>query len=237
MSDKLTPAQIKRDEFLRNLAIDPGEALRHWKRLKPGEPLVVITYMAMYYGLEFATHFKTEANKRKRPDLVIEVTNLPSVTPASLAKRGYKLQRVLRGLTDMQIWVHPTGREVWLIPPAKATPPAPVSPPPPPLHPDVEEVKTYAGEYTKRKNEMIRNARNIEARRGSLTKAQYDELRKQWWKEYEAWDEELDDIMDEVIPEMDDTLTDSEEQQKKKAIEALKAIRQSWPRDVMDPNP
>ena len=58
MGDELTRDQVKRDDFLRDLASDPQKALRHWKRLKPGEDVVVITIMTLTYGHTFAQHFK-----------------------------------------------------------------------------------------------------------------------------------------------------------------------------------
>ena len=75
MGDELTRDQVKRDDFLRDLASDPQKALRHWKRLKPREDIVVIYYMTLTYGHTFAQHFKKEADRDKRPDLHYSVTN------------------------------------------------------------------------------------------------------------------------------------------------------------------
>jgi hypothetical protein len=243
MGDALTKEQVKRNDFLRMLALNPGEALRHWKKLRAGEPMIVITYMTLAYGVDFARHFKEQADKRQRPDLLITVTNLPSITPDSLTKRGFKFQQRV-GNSDLEIWVNPTGQEVWRIPASKATPPVAVAPaqplPPakkPPVHPDIEELRMYVRQYSKRKTDIIEEGRKIEKRRSGLTKQQYGKLRDEWWEIQQGWEEEIDDIFDEVIPEMTDKLTADEENEKKALIKQLAELRSIWPRDVFEPPP
>jgi hypothetical protein len=195
--------------------------------------------MAFYFGIDFAKRFKENADKHQRPDLVIYVTNAPNVTPQSLLSRGFKLQRTTTTLSTMQFWVHPNGNEVWLITPAKFTPSAPPAPAPlpvqPKVHPDIEEIRGYVAEYSQRKTDMIAGARMIEARKNSLSPQQYKAQRDQWWQQYEAWDQELDDITDQVIPDMDGDLTPQEQELKRQEIDNLNKIRESWPRDVMEP--
>jgi hypothetical protein len=54
MGNGLTRDQMKRGDFLRDLASDPQKALRYWKRLKPARTSVVITFMTLTYGHTFA---------------------------------------------------------------------------------------------------------------------------------------------------------------------------------------
>jgi hypothetical protein len=247
MGDTLTKQQVKRDDFLRMLALDPGEALRHWKNLRTGEPMVVITYMTIAYGVDFARHFKQQADKHKRPDLLITVTNFPSVTPDSLAKRGFKFQRrfeVPALNSVMEIWVNPSGQEVWRIPAAKSTPPAAAAAAPPPLpptkkrvHPDVEELRIYVQQYSTRKTDIVNEGREIERSRPGLTKQQYHKLRDGWWELQQGWEGEIEEIRTEIIPEMTDDLTADEEKEKKALIDQLLNLMVSWPRDVFEPPP
>ena len=54
----------------------------------------------------------------------------------------------------MSVWVHPAGKEIWLIQSAKAAPPTPVAAKA--VHPDIEEIQTYVSQYAARKADMIR---------------------------------------------------------------------------------
>ena len=83
---------------------------------------------------------------------------------------------------------------------------------------------------------MIRKSREIYAKRSSLSQSQFEQARQEWWDDYKGWNDELDDIMDKVIPAMkDDDLTPDERKQKKTEIDKLKAMRkpESWPTDVL----
>jgi hypothetical protein len=236
MGNGLTRDQVKRDDFLRDLASDPQKALRYWKRLKPGEDVVVITFMTLTCGHTFAQHFKKEADRDKRPDLHYSVMNSADVTPETLTKQGFKFREWLSkpsaGWPSMSVWVHPAGKEIWLIQSAKAAPPTPVAAKA--VHPDIEEIQTYVSQYAARKADMIRKAREIYARRSSLSQLQFERARQEWWDD--CWNEELDDIRDKVIPAMKhDDLTPDERKQKKTEIDKLKAMREpkSWPTDVL----
>jgi hypothetical protein len=245
MGDELTRQQAERDDFLRKLAQDPSEALRHWKRLKPGEPTKVIISMAMTYGPAFAQHFKQEADRNKRPDTSYTVTNAPGVTPESLTKQGFKFSKWLAppdqpgGWPAMSVWVHPSGKEVWLIQgPAKATPPASLAPKQaPPIHPDIESVQFYVKEYAERRADLIREGRDLEARRSALGKQEYDRLRKEWFDELYDWQDELDDTMGEILTERTDDLMRDELEKKNAEINRLKAQAISWPTEALGPDP
>jgi hypothetical protein len=109
-----TRGQVARDVYLRSLAERPLFALEDWQKLPQGERTIVVTYMTMLYSAEFAHHFLETTRRKPRPETLIEVTNLSSVTPATLTKRGFQLGG-RPGNVNLQIWVHPSGREVWLL--------------------------------------------------------------------------------------------------------------------------
>lgn len=106
---------IKRDDFLRRLAQKPTDALYLWRRLNSSEKTVLVTYMAMEYGLGFAKHFYLYASTRRDPERHVLITNLVSTTPEKLTAQGYRLAETSG---RMQIWVHPSNREVWRFPPS-----------------------------------------------------------------------------------------------------------------------
>lgn len=121
-----TRTEVARDEYLRGLARRPSEALGQWRRLRPGEQTVVVTYMSAYYGLTFAQRFMDTVRRRPRPEMVIHITNLPEVTPERLRRSGYRL---LGTFERIEYWVHPSGNEVWVL---RSAPRAPQPPQPPP---------------------------------------------------------------------------------------------------------
>jgi Domain of unknown function (DUF4157) len=108
-----TPRQIARDKHLRILAARPYYALLEWGQLTESERSLVVTYMTMFYSSEFTRSFLATISRHPRPEPVIQITNLPTVTPEQLTKQGYRLAGSISwGLT--QIWVDPTGKEVRL---------------------------------------------------------------------------------------------------------------------------
>jgi hypothetical protein len=238
MGKEPTTLEIKRDEFFKGLGRDPAEALRHWKRLKSNEQLLVFTYIAMSYGMDFAKHFKAHADKRERPDLYYTVTNLPYVDHQYLTKRGYKFRGVI-GNTDMEVWVHPSGHEYWRIPPAKAAPPQPPPPTPSqtPVPPEIDELRGYIKAFTERKNDLLDEAKRIEDRRPTLTGQQYKDLRKKWWQDYNDADEELDDLITEILSDLRTSLTPAERTVFDADVVKLKNLWSSWPGAAMSPPP
>jgi hypothetical protein len=220
-TDAPTKAQINRDDLLRQIARDPGEALRQWKRLNGGEQTVVVTYMALYYDLDFAKHFMTEANKRTRPDLVITITNDKNLTPDKLRAKGFVYQRTFG---NTQVWVEPGGSEVWLQPPAKAAEPPPSAPPNARPHPDVEEVQLYVKQYSARKADLFRRGYDLAHRKGQLSPAEYARQKEAWQKEMDQMTNELNELLTKTIPSQTGTLTPQEQAEKQKAIDRLKKI-------------
>jgi len=98
---------------LRYMSRRPSFALDAWPRLDQAARDTVLWGIISNYGLEFAAQFREYANGRRQPNLVTEFTNLSSVTPRSLRARGYRYAGDLNGLAT---WVHPSGREVVIVP-------------------------------------------------------------------------------------------------------------------------
>lgn len=98
---------------LRYMSRRPSFALHDWPRLDQSARDTILWGIISNYGPEFALQFREYANRRRQPNLVTEFTNLPSVTPRSLAARGYSYAGDLNGLPT---WVHPSGREVVIVP-------------------------------------------------------------------------------------------------------------------------
>jgi hypothetical protein len=93
----------------------PREALDEWRRLNSGEQTVVVLYMTGNYGSDFAQQFLTYASQRRRPQPVINVTNIFDETPQQLRRRGLRPAGTFMG---MEHWVHPSGNELWRILPS-----------------------------------------------------------------------------------------------------------------------
>ncbi len=229
----MTPAQIKRDNFLHQLAYNPSEALRQWSRLTNGERTVVALYMGGQYTVEFAQQFLKEANKRKRLTPGLTITNSPDVTPETLKIKGYKFKGNPGGIQE---WVHPNGEEVWLLSRPKTGSPPPAVTPPTPPHANVEEVKLYVQEYGDEKNDQIRRSRELARMKGKISPQEYARLRQQWIDDYEKWEEDLDDKINNVIPSQTGPMTEQEKAVRQSEIDHLKKIHTEGPGDWFPPN-
>ncbi len=112
MQENPTPRQIRRDDLLRRLARNPGDALTHWRRLSTGERSDLVTYMTSFYDSLFASQFREYASLRRHPEQTIHITNTPKPTSEQLRIRGYHLYRTsLR----VEFWMHPSGNQFWRI--------------------------------------------------------------------------------------------------------------------------
>jgi Domain of unknown function (DUF4157) len=113
----LTEGELKSEAQLRRLASRPGEALTQWKKLNEKERGFVTLVMLGRYGFDFTQDFQQYASGKKKPNISTSVSNAPQDQPKELAKRGYK------HAVD-NVWVHPSGHEVWVMSPGrKAAPP------------------------------------------------------------------------------------------------------------------
>jgi hypothetical protein len=124
--DEPTRAQIKRVEWLDELARWPHEAHDAWPRLSDQERTMVGIKMAMNYGAHFAQQFLAATKVRPRRTPGTTVTNVnPKAT--DLRARGYRLAQ-RDPVTEW--WVHPSGELIQNILPSPPPPPATVPGPP-----------------------------------------------------------------------------------------------------------
>ena len=230
----LTLQQIQRDSFLRQLAISPADGLLHWKRLTQGEQTVVVIYMGLYYDAEFAHHFLAQANKHARPDLVINITNTWELDSTKLQRMGFKRKGTVG---NTQIWVNPSGKEVWLLPPAKAVEPVQVVPPTKQIHPDIQEVQLYKQDYQDQKDDLYRRSKELRRQKDVLPSDEYARLREQWVKDYEEYDDSGNDKLQNVIPSQEGQLTPEEQEAKDQAVKELDELLHNTPGDFFPPNP
>jgi hypothetical protein len=230
----LTPQQVQHDEALKLLARRPGEALRHWVRLSQADRTAVVTYMALFYDVNFAKRFLEGTKNRARPDLVISITNnlewagLPN-SVEKLKAAGWRL-RLTEG--SIQYWVHPSGKELWLLPPPKALPPqnqqspglplqSVPGPPPPGQHPNVQEARLYADEYEAEANEFRRRSRELQAMVGQPGYARaYCDL----MADITDYFERLGKTFDETVPELKKGLTGPELDALEQELNRLKGL-------------
>jgi hypothetical protein len=161
---------MENEDRITNLGRNPPEALRRWSKLDGKEKWIVIDSMARHYDLTFAKHFMEQCNKRQRPDQTIEVVNDRSLTPEKLKSAGYGKKGDVGGA---QIWVHPTGKELWLLSPPKALPAPPQSdlqarPQLQPVeHEDVQAAREKVEEIERKKRTLEDRFRQLMARKGS----------------------------------------------------------------------
>jgi hypothetical protein len=201
----LTPQQVDRDNYLRQLALQPNLALRKWQHLRPGEDIVVITYMTLAYGVDFALRFRQAALARHRRENIQYFTNVSDAdTPKRLRAAGYRfLSKV--GNTDMEVWVNPEGDEYFLIPPSKAKAPAA-----PPEDPAVEEARLYVKDLTADRDGLVRQYRELKALVG---RPGYADAYHRFFADYNRFNVELERIQREVIPSLRKEVVEPRDQQ------------------------
>lgn len=193
-NSRLTHRQVNRDNFLRYLAANPGEALDRWPRLRPGEDLIVVQYMVLDYGLAFATEFRKETQRPKRMHPIV-VTNRPEYSPQYLPRRGFRLAGT-KGNTDVQVWVHPTGQEVWWLPATKATPLITR-----PEDPAITQAQIWADEASAARDKIVRLANELKISTG---RSDYSRLARQFWDEFQKWQDDLNWMMEDALPPLKD---------------------------------
>jgi hypothetical protein len=129
-----TARQVRRDEQLRNMARWPGEGLTGWRGLSEAERTVVVLYMTLRYGDDFAAAFLAVASnpRQRRRSPVTHFTNVLDETHDQIRARGYRLNMVSG---NVEYWVRPNGDELRrILPSQRATtePAGEQAPPPPP---------------------------------------------------------------------------------------------------------
>jgi hypothetical protein len=172
--DKPTQAERRREQKLEELARDPGEAHRAWKKLSEVESSAVVGKMEVRYGRPFARQFLDEVKKGKPQRETRHYVRGVGPKPSELIKKGYQRGWTEHIAADMQLelWVHPTGRYVAMdvgtwkpgsaetkkepgtkAPPAKLPPVMP-QPPEPPLTEEQERALDFLDDLQLRNNQL-----------------------------------------------------------------------------------
>ena len=202
MSDKttMTPAQVKRDNFLRSIAARPSCALYYWKTLKKsGESLTVTIYMGLYYDNRFVQYFVDHAD-RPGAHSVIDVTNL--MTVKQVKDQGY---RHFGDTGGVDVWIHPSGNEIWLLSPPKT----PL--PPPPEDPAVTEASDYVTDYRKLLDDLKAFSEQVKAAAGTPG---YSRLFQKLLDKYNDWNQQISDVKEKRFPALKDETISAENRQK-----------------------
>ena len=231
-TQELTKRQLTRDNFLRNLAASPDAALRYWRRLRPGEQTIVVTYMAIFYGLTFARRFLAGASSRSHPETVITITNVPGLTPAQLEARGY---RRAGGDDNIQFWVHPSGNEIWILSPSKKPTTEVQGERSETQDPIVMEAHGQADAFTAARDRLIKQLAELKSKIGT---PEYAQLYQQYWKAFTDWQEALNPIIDEKLAEWESEVEPEMQAKLKEQIDRLKGLirwkQEEWPQSVRD---
>ena len=140
----------------------------------------------MFYGLEFAQRFRQETLKKRLPYDVITVTNLPQYSPDRLRRSGHRLSATSGSL---QMWVHPSGKEVWMLPASNPTAPT--------VDPLVAQAGIYVGESAAAKNRIVGLADQL---RRSVGRPEYAGLYAKFFEEFQKWQDDLNWMLEEGLP-------------------------------------
>ncbi len=172
--DKPTQAERRREQELEELARDPGEAHRAWKKLSEVERFAVVAKMEVRYGGPFARQFLDEVKKGKPQREKHHYARGLGPKPSELIKKGYRRGWTQHIAADMALewWVHPSGRYVTMdvgtwepgaaetkkepgtkAPPAKL-PPVKPPPPEPPLTKKQEKALDLLDDLQLRNNQL-----------------------------------------------------------------------------------
>jgi hypothetical protein len=190
----LTRREVRRDNYLRDLAARPGEGLRAWKGLRRGEPLIVVHYMALFYGTAFATKFREEADRGRGPDDLVIVTNRADWTPDKLRVAGYVLRWTWKpDKAPMYFWIHPSGREVWLLPsePTAALPTVKEAPP-------VADARRSADAFEASRQRLVNDANRL---RDQVRSPDYPQQYQKFISDYDEWQKALNTAREDDLAE------------------------------------
>ncbi|MDP2369530.1 hypothetical protein [Rhodoferax sp.] len=225
-----------RADYLRGLAMRPNEAFTAWRQLNPSEQFLVITQMGMFYDLAFVRTFQAMAGKHVRPSVEITITNAPRIqhTPQALRAAGFGLQP---GSSTTQYWVHPSGRQVWLIAPPKSLPPPSLFPST--LNPEIadEDRLGQADQLVQRYRLLEQKAVEIKRRRVTRSQSpkEYYESRAYWWQDHATWRRDVDSLEDELDPATLSRLASTERAQIQQRMQALKNLTGVAPQTMLEP--
>ena len=160
------------------------------------------------------------------PEASIEVTNHPTLTSARLKAMGYRFKDNFGGVPK---WVHPSGKELWLQSPSKATSPLPPSPPDIapktklPTHPDVQGAREWGDNLEARRNELWEEAKQILQTRtpdGVVTMPD-----NEYYKKLNRFHRDLTSVLEEEAPMWQASgLTNEEEKELETQLERIKKL-------------
>jgi hypothetical protein len=237
MGGTAVDSQIKRDNFLRNLAFRPRFGLEHWREITADERLTVLKYMRAKYDDAFAQQFMRFANAGARSPGGNLVSG-PEFTPDKLQAKGFRYVGDPGGVVT---WTRPNGEEVYVHGSGGArqapTSPAPPPPPPAPMAPDVEEVRLYLNEFIDQRAELYRRSLELGQLKSQLPPDEYARRREAWIADYEEMDDDMADKIDNVIPSQTGQLTPIEAHERQMLIDQLKYLKGNTPGDFFPPNP
>jgi hypothetical protein len=141
---------------------------------------------------------------------------------------GYRFKDDIGGTPK---WIHPSGKELWLLSPPRAAPPPPVEqsgghpPPQPPIHPDIEDAQDWANNLESRHDALWLEAQQLKALKspsGSFPAGPFNE----YYKKLNKWEEDLKSVLDEEAPLWKaDRLTDQERQKLEEQLKRLEEIK------------
>jgi hypothetical protein len=136
------------------LARRPMFSLRVWPRLNESERAALVGHVKRMYGIDFGERFRREADGRRghiRGDVDFHPrAPLPGELEA-LQAAGYRFAGYQPGET--QVWVCPTGEEVWFLIPYRTPQPPPLPSPP---ASEERECEGICVDHTQNKDECFR---------------------------------------------------------------------------------
>ncbi len=228
---------IARADYLRGLAMRPKEALSAWRQLTSSEQFLVITQMAMYYDFAFVRAFQTLAGKHVQPNVEITITNAPrnQHTPQTLRAAGFGLQP--GGAGGTQYWVHPTGRQVWLIAPPRALPPPSLfSDPISPIVADADPLGE-ADELIRRYRSLEQKAGEIKRRRISRNQSpkEYYDSCSYWWQDHITWKRNCDSFQSQLGSTALSRLTPVARAQAQQRMQEIQNLMEARPEALLEP--
>jgi hypothetical protein len=188
----------KEMEYMRALGARPALALRRWKSFDDAHRWVVVSFMTLFYTAEFAQYFNKVASQPGQSiKIPLSITNMTS--PQQLMTQGY---RPLKGppVPGVDVWVHPSGAEVWLMSGPK------LPPPPLPEDPAISEAKGYADLHT---NEFSRLSNLSDRVKMRIGKPDYGQLFNQLSQAIDKWNQDTsrdkDIAQNQLKPAVDDS--------------------------------
>jgi hypothetical protein len=230
-----------RDDLMRQLAVSPGKAMQRWKHLSASDRLAVLNYMKLFYSEDFVKRFQDGISRGKRPDLTIEITNDSSITPERLKAAGYQFKGDPGGVP---MWVHPSGKEIWLLPPPKAVPPPPPSDPVarpqavPSENEDIIEARDQANDFQQENEKFKSWAQRLKMQ---ADRPDYYQAWSQFWTEYGDFQQRVNTYIDAVLPDMEEEMLPSERENLDKEADRIKSVSLrsgpvvTWPFDMPTP--